>query len=222
MKENKSTTGGLVLRGITLSYIALLIVLPVIAISCKAFDGGIARLWQEITLPQALFSLKITLILALIIAIVNVITGTATAWVLVRCDFPFKREINAIIDLPFAIPTIVTGIMLVALYGPRSFIGAFMQNTFNHGDHLQQPRHFDRSAVRDIPLRGALRAARAAGNGEGNRRGCHDARRLAFADFQEGHHADTVSVNRHRRGPFLQPCPWRVRFGGHCGGQYSV
>ena len=131
MKENKSTTGGLVLRGITLSYIALLIVLPVIAISCKAFDGGIARLWQEITLPQALFSLKITLLLALIIAIVNVITGTATAWVLVRCDFPLKREINAIIDLPFAIPTIVTGIMLVALYGPRSFIGAFMQNKFN-------------------------------------------------------------------------------------------
>jgi sulfate transport system permease protein len=49
----------------------------------------------------------------------------------VRCNFPLKREVNAIIDLPFAIPTIVTGIMLVALYGPRSFIGMFLQNTFN-------------------------------------------------------------------------------------------
>jgi sulfate/thiosulfate transport system permease protein len=131
MKENKSTPGELVLRGITFSYVGLLIILPVIAISFKAFDGGIARLWQDITLPQALFSLKITLVLAVTIAIINVITGTATAWVLVRCDFPFKREINALIDLPFAIPTIVTGIMLVALYGPRSFIGMFLQNKFN-------------------------------------------------------------------------------------------
>ena len=131
MKENRTTAGELALRGITFSYIGLLIVLPVLAISFKAFDGGIARLWQEITLPQALFSLKITLILALIITIINVITGTATAWVLVRCEFPLKREVNAIIDLPFAIPTIVTGIMLVALYGPRSFIGMFLQNKFN-------------------------------------------------------------------------------------------
>jgi sulfate transport system permease protein len=131
MTKNKSATGGLILRGITLSYITLLIVLPVIAISCKAFDGGMARLWQEITLPQALFTLKLTLVLAAIIVVLNVITGTATAWVLVRCDFPLKREINAIIDLPFAIPTIVTGIMLVALYGPRSVVGAFLQNRFN-------------------------------------------------------------------------------------------
>ena len=74
MKENKSTAGELVLRGIMFSYIGLLVILPVIAISCKAFDGGIGLLWQEITLPQALFSLKITLIFALIITAINIVT----------------------------------------------------------------------------------------------------------------------------------------------------
>lgn len=131
MKGHKASAGELVLRGITFSYLGLLIVLPIIAISCRAFDGGIARLWQEITLPQALFSLKITLLLAVAIAAINVITGTATAWVLVRCSFPLKRELNALIDLPFAIPTVVTGIMLVALYGPRSFIGMLVRRTFD-------------------------------------------------------------------------------------------
>ncbi|MCK7534320.1 MAG: hypothetical protein MZV63_26545 [Marinilabiliales bacterium] len=67
-----------------------------------------------------------------------------------RCDFPFKREINAIIDLPFAIPTIVTGIMLVALYGPRSFVGAFMQNTFNLEIIYNSHKHSDRTAVCDF------------------------------------------------------------------------
>ncbi len=123
MKSNKSD---LVLRSLSLFYLGLLIILPIAAIMSEALKGGLINLWNNITLPQALFSLKLTFIVAIIIVFINMITGTATAWVLVRYKFPFKNIMDALIDLPFAIPTVVTGIMLVTLYGPKSLIGAFL------------------------------------------------------------------------------------------------
>jgi sulfate transport system permease protein len=119
------TSSDLLLRSLSFFYIGILIVLPIIAISSEAFKGGLNNLWTNITSSQALYSLKLTFITALLMVILNVIMGTATAWVLVRYNFPLKNLMNALIDLPFAIPTIVTGIMLVALYGPKSFIGGF-------------------------------------------------------------------------------------------------
>lgn len=115
----------LLLRGLSFFYIGLLIVLPIIAISSEAFKGGLNSIWMNITSSQALSSLKLTFITALLMVLLNVLTGTATAWVLVRYNFPLKNLMNALIDLPFAIPTVVTGIMLVALYGPKSLIGGF-------------------------------------------------------------------------------------------------
>ncbi|MBU1474817.1 MAG: sulfate ABC transporter permease subunit CysT [Acidobacteria bacterium] len=122
-KSRSSTPGDLVLRSLSFFYVFLLIVLPLIAISSRAFSGGLEGLWRNIVSPQALYSLKLTFIVALVMVVVNVVTGTATAWVLVRYDFPLKNLMNALIDLPFAIPTVVTGIMLVALYGPNGLIG---------------------------------------------------------------------------------------------------
>lgn len=107
-------------------YIGLLILLPSVAIIVNAFDGGAVNLWRQIIQPQSLAALKLTLTTAVVIVIINVITGTATAWVLVRRRFPFKSFINALVDIPFAIPTVVTGMMLVVLYGPNSVIGAFL------------------------------------------------------------------------------------------------
>ena len=106
-------------------YIGLLVILPVVAITAEAFKGGLANLWRQITLPQALYSLKLTFLVAIIMMFINVITGTLTAWVLVRYRFPLRNVINALVDIPFAIPTVVTGIMLVVLYGPTSDIGKF-------------------------------------------------------------------------------------------------
>lgn len=114
------------LRGVSFSYIGLLIILPVIAITVRSLQGGISTLWEDITLPQALFSLKLTISTALIMLLINVVTGTATAWVLVRYHFPGKQIMNALIDLPFAMPTNVAGIMLVAIYGPNSVIGSIL------------------------------------------------------------------------------------------------
>jgi sulfate/thiosulfate transport system permease protein len=76
--------------------------------------------------PYAWHALKLTVVTALMMVIVNAVMGTATAWVLVRYDFPGKDLVNALIDLPFAVPTVVTGVMLVALYGPASVIGSIL------------------------------------------------------------------------------------------------
>ncbi len=121
--------GNLVLRSLSLLYVSLLIILPVTAITIEAFQGGLSGLWRNIITPQAVYALKLTFITAFAMVIINVITGVATAWVLVRCDFPLKNLMNALIDLPFAIPTVVTGIMLVAIYGPKGFIGGFLEKS---------------------------------------------------------------------------------------------
>jgi sulfate transport system permease protein len=113
-------------KSLGISYIGLLVVLPISALIIESCRGGFSNLWAHISLPQALFSLKMTFLVALIMVFINIITGTATAWVLVRYKFPFKNIIDSLIDLPFAIPTVVTGIMLVILYGPSSIIGGLL------------------------------------------------------------------------------------------------
>ncbi|MGA1791677.1 MAG: sulfate ABC transporter permease subunit CysT, partial [bacterium] len=118
--------GDFLLRSLAFSYIGILVILPIVAITSESFRGGFSNLWANITLPQALFSLKITFLVAVIMVLINIVTGTATAWVLVRYKFPFKNIMDSLIDLPFAIPTVVTGIMLVILYGPKSLIGSFL------------------------------------------------------------------------------------------------
>ena len=123
---NKKPSADLALRSLCFFYIGLLVILPIAAITTEAFRGGISHLWEQITLPQALYSLKLTFLLALVMVIINIVTGTATAWVLVRYRFPLRNVINALVDIPFAIPTVVTGMMLVVLYGPKSTVGSFL------------------------------------------------------------------------------------------------
>ena len=114
----KMRSGDALLRSASFGYIGLLIILPIIVMIVRSLQGGLSALWADITLPQALFSLRLTIVTAFIMVLINIVTGTATAWVLVRYSFPGKQVMDALIDLPFAMPTIVAGIMLVALYGP--------------------------------------------------------------------------------------------------------
>lgn len=127
LPRRKLVSNEMLLRSASFAYIGLLIILPVLAMFVRSLQGGLAMLWADITLPQALSSLKITIITAIIMVLINIVTGTATAWVLVRYRFPGKKIMDALIDLPFAMPTIVAGIMLVALYGPKSVIGSFLK-----------------------------------------------------------------------------------------------
>jgi len=104
-------------------YLSVIILLPLAAVSAKAFEGGIGDFWEQVTQPQAVAALKLTLGISLAVTVINVFMGTLIAWVLVRDDFRGKSFVNLLIDLPFALPTIVAGLTLLALYGSRSPLG---------------------------------------------------------------------------------------------------
>jgi len=116
--------GGFSGGGFVAAYLSLVVLLPLAALAASAGNFHAA-----VTNREAVSALELTLVLALLVALVNAVVGTATAWVLVRDDFRGKSLVNAVIDLPFALPTIVAGLTLLALYGPRGWSGANLAYT---------------------------------------------------------------------------------------------
>jgi sulfate transport system permease protein len=117
---------GLILRGTTLFYLGLMVILPMAALGVEAARPGGSAFVEAVRDPFAWHALELTFITAAIMVVINVLTGTATAWVLVRYEFPGRSLVNALIDLPFAMPTVVAGVMLVVLYGPSSVLGTIL------------------------------------------------------------------------------------------------
>ncbi|HYT51636.1 MAG TPA: sulfate ABC transporter permease subunit CysT [Gaiellaceae bacterium] len=115
--------GGGLARGIAVGYLSLIVLVPLAALVWSSRAEGLDTFWQEVTKPQALSALKLTLGVSLLVAAFNALTGTAIAWVLVRDSFPGKGFFNSVIDLPFALPTVVAGLVLLELYGPNSPFG---------------------------------------------------------------------------------------------------
>jgi sulfate transport system permease protein len=114
------------LRASTLAYLGVMVVLPLAALAIQAAGPGPSSFFKAVLDPFAWHALKLTFATAGVMVAINAVMGTATAWVLVRYDFPGKGIMNALIDLPFAVPTVVTGLMLVALYGPSSVLGTIL------------------------------------------------------------------------------------------------
>jgi sulfate transport system permease protein len=112
------SAGGLAAGAFVVGYLSIIVLVPLAAIAANAGNFHAA-----VTNREAVSALKLTLVLALLVALVNAVVGTATAWVLVRDDFRGKRLVNACIDLPFALPTIVAGLVLLTLYGPTGWSG---------------------------------------------------------------------------------------------------
>jgi sulfate/thiosulfate transport system permease protein len=110
-------------RGLVVAYLSLIVLIPLAAVVTKSLEGGLGSFWEDVTAPQAVAALKLTLIASVIVVAINAVAGTILAWVLVRDEFPGKRIINSLIDLPFALPTIVAGITLLALYGDNGVLG---------------------------------------------------------------------------------------------------
>ena len=118
-----SRAGGALGRGVAIVYLSVVVLLPLAALVWSARSGGFATFWHQATEPEAMSALKLTLGLSAVCAAINAVAGTATAWVLVRDQFPGKGLVDSVIDLPFALPTIVAGLTLLALYGPGSPLG---------------------------------------------------------------------------------------------------
>lgn len=107
----------------------MIVVLPIAALLWESQQGGMHAFWQIVSSPEAVAALKLTFGTAFVVVLLNAVLGTVTAWVLVRDDFRGKALVNAVIDLPFALPTIVAGLTLLALYGPQSPVGAHVAFT---------------------------------------------------------------------------------------------
>jgi sulfate transport system permease protein len=121
--------GAALTRGAAVLWISLIVLLPLAAVLSRGFSDGIGHFWSAITDKEAVAAIKLTLISSLIVVAINAVMGTLIAWVLVRDDFRGKRLVNSIIDLPFALPTIVASLVLLALYGPNSPIGIHLAFT---------------------------------------------------------------------------------------------
>jgi sulfate transport system permease protein len=109
--------------GVATLWLSLIVLLPLAAVVARSTEGGLDAFWGAISSRQAVSALRFTLLVALAATVINALTGTLIAWVLVRDRFRGKRVVNALIDLPFALPTIVAGLTLLALYGPTSPVG---------------------------------------------------------------------------------------------------
>ena len=114
------------LRATAFLYLGFMVALPLAAILRNGFSDGLSAFWADVMNVTAFAALKLTLVTAVIVTIVNAVMGTLTAYVLVRFRFSGKGLLNTMIDMPFAIPTLVTGVMLVALYGPQRTLGAWL------------------------------------------------------------------------------------------------
>ncbi len=110
-------------RGLATAYLSLVVLLPLAALVWASRAHGLGAFWRDATRPEATSALKLTLGVAAVCALVNAVAGTAIAWTLVRDRFPGKGVVDALIDLPFALPTIVAGLTLLALYGPGGPFG---------------------------------------------------------------------------------------------------
>jgi sulfate/thiosulfate transport system permease protein len=107
-----------------MAYLSIVALIPLAAVVVRSMDGGLGTFWDAVSSDQAVAALRLTLIASLIVVAINAFAGTLIAWVLVRDEFPGKGVVNSLIDLPFALPTIVAGLTLLAFYGPDSPIGA--------------------------------------------------------------------------------------------------
>ena len=128
--------------GFVTSFLLVVVVLPIAAVVWKSTGNGWSGFWDVVSSPQAVAALKLTMIVSTLAVLTTAVFGTIIAWVLVRDSFRGKSVVNAIIDLPFALPTIVAGLVIMALYGPRTpldfTIGSF---------HVDADVTFTRAAI---------------------------------------------------------------------------
>ena len=115
------------LRGMALGYVGLLLILPLSSLFCQVYRDGFGVFWTELTRPAAFYALKLTFIVAGLTTLINGVCGTAIGYILARTTFSGKSFFNSLVDLPFSIPTVATGLMLVLVYGPTSIIGGLFR-----------------------------------------------------------------------------------------------
>ncbi len=126
-KKTNNLPGFGLSTGYTVAYLSLIVLLPLAALALRSVSMGPAEFWHTISTPRVIASLKLSFGAAAAAAGVNVVFGLLVAWVLVRYEFPGKKLADALIDLPFALPTAVAGIALTTLYAPNGWLGSALK-----------------------------------------------------------------------------------------------
>lgn len=116
-------------RGAALGYLTLMLLIPLAVVLQDGLRAGLTGLWVAVTQPVSWAALQLTLWTAAVMVVINSVMGLLTAYILVRYEFSGKSLLNAVIDIPLAIPTLVTGVMLVVLYGPQQALGGWLERT---------------------------------------------------------------------------------------------
>jgi sulfate/thiosulfate transport system permease protein len=115
--------GDVLTRGVVLTWLSVIVLIPLAAVVLRSTDEGLGAFWNAISEPEAVAAIKLTLLSSLAIVAINIVFGVLIAWVMVRDEFRGKQLVNSVIDLPFALPTIVAGLTLLTLYGADSPVG---------------------------------------------------------------------------------------------------
>jgi sulfate transport system permease protein len=129
MSSRANSAGAAISLGLLTLFLSLIVALPIAALIWSSRSGGVSGFWNAISTPEGVAALKLTLTVAALVALTNALAGTLIAWVLVRDRFRGQRLLNSVIDLPFALPTIVAGLVLLAFYGPHSPVGIHLAFT---------------------------------------------------------------------------------------------
>lgn len=126
-RKQRALPGFGLTMGLSISYLSLIVLIPLSAVLLKTTSMGWSAFWETISAARVLASLKLTFGMAALAAVINGVFGLILAWVLVRYCFPGRRIVDALIDLPFALPTSVAGISLAAIYAPTGWIGSWAE-----------------------------------------------------------------------------------------------
>lgn len=126
LKQYSVIPGFGITLGFSVTYLSLIVLIPLTMLFFKATSLGWGHFWQAVSSPRTLAAFRLSFGVALASALVNAVFGFLVAWILVRYDFPFKKLVDAMVDLPFALPTAVAGICLTALYAPHGWIGKLL------------------------------------------------------------------------------------------------
>ena len=113
--------------GVTLTYLSIIVLVPLTALVTRSFDEGFMDWWHTVTTPRVLASFRLSFGVSFAAAAVDMVFGTLAAWVLVRYRFPGRRIVDALVDLPFALPTAVAGITLTAIYAGNGWLGQYLE-----------------------------------------------------------------------------------------------
>jgi len=122
-RESRVLPGFGLTLGVTLAYLGLLVVIPLAALALKTTELTALQFWEKVTEPRVLAAYRLTFGAAAVAAAINLAFGSLVAWVLVRYEFPGRRLVDGLVDLPFALPTAVAGIALTAIYSPNGWLG---------------------------------------------------------------------------------------------------